>query len=421
MKKIISILLIVLVSNNIFLENINFKKTVILQSNGNVIDQGIKYLNEVLEILHGIEKKIVEYTLKKNDEIIKTFKEKALLYFNNTISKKSSSEYKSDIKNYISQIIKEIKNNIEKYPKMFEEEKTKYINHIKEIKFSNSTIQKNYIELINSFSENIDDLLQNINRDINDFLHFDEDERIDETIKNIESKRYEKHELKELMIENLIYLNSKKAEIRRNIIHSFAYIKSKIEENKLEYGVFQQDLEEYERKWDLEEKYEFITFLSNMEPSKIIEIFKYTIETIKNIFKRKEINEFINLFKTVINIPKEYINNEFINVLEDFIKEILKGEYFINFDFEKIYNKMNEILNWGINYFKTIKSKNDFYKEFEKYLPDIRENLLTLNCHQYINYIENDAKKGISILFEYLQLIYYSDYYSIGKFIKNDI
>ena len=57
---------------------------------------------------------------------------------------------------------------------MFEEEKTKYINHIKEIKFSNSTIQKNYIELINSFSENIDDLLQNINRDINDFLHFDE-------------------------------------------------------------------------------------------------------------------------------------------------------------------------------------------------------------------------------------------------------
>ena len=123
MKKIISILLIVLVSNNIFLENINFKKTVILQSNGNIINQGIKYLNEVLEILHGIEKKIVEYTLKKNDEIIKTFKEKALLYFNNTISKKSSSEYKSDIKNYISQIIKEIKKILKNIQKCLKKKK----------------------------------------------------------------------------------------------------------------------------------------------------------------------------------------------------------------------------------------------------------------------------------------------------------
>ena len=57
MKKIISILLIVLVSN-IFLDNTQFKESIILQSTGNFIIEGNKYANEIVEIIYGIEKKI---------------------------------------------------------------------------------------------------------------------------------------------------------------------------------------------------------------------------------------------------------------------------------------------------------------------------------------------------------------------------
>ena len=79
MKKVISILLIALVSNNLFLENAKFKESIILQSNGNIIMEGTKYLNEILEIIHGIKKKIIEYIFKKSDEIYNTLKDKALL------------------------------------------------------------------------------------------------------------------------------------------------------------------------------------------------------------------------------------------------------------------------------------------------------------------------------------------------------
>ena len=54
MKKVISILLIALVSNNLFLENAKFKESIILQSNGNIIMEGTKYLNEILEIMKYI-------------------------------------------------------------------------------------------------------------------------------------------------------------------------------------------------------------------------------------------------------------------------------------------------------------------------------------------------------------------------------
>ena len=49
MKKIISILLIALVSNNLYHENAKFKESIILQSSGNIIMEATKYLNEVLE------------------------------------------------------------------------------------------------------------------------------------------------------------------------------------------------------------------------------------------------------------------------------------------------------------------------------------------------------------------------------------
>ncbi len=97
MKKIISILLIVLVSN-IFLDNTQFKESIILQSTGNFIIEGNKYANEIVEIIYGIEKKIIEYIFTKNDEIINTIKDKAFPYFNNTCTKKSISEIKCDIK-----------------------------------------------------------------------------------------------------------------------------------------------------------------------------------------------------------------------------------------------------------------------------------------------------------------------------------
>ena len=159
-------------------------------------------------------------------------------------------------------------------------------------------------------------------------------------------------------------------------------------------------------------------YFNYIEPEKIIEIFKYTVETIKNIFKRKEINELINLFNRVINIPKEYICKELINILQVFVKDILSGEYFINYDFEKIYKKINEILNWGISYIKSIKSEKDFYKEFQKYLPDIRETILTFNIHQYINYNENDVKKIITITYDYLKLYIHSVYYLFYQYNK---
>ena len=349
MKKIISILLIVLVSN-IFLDNTKFKESIILQSTGNFIIEGNKYANEIVEIIYGIEKKIIEYIFKKNDEIINTIKDKAFPYFNNTCTKKSISEIKSDIKKYFLEIIKEIRNNIEKYPKIFEDEKKKYINHINEIKFSNSTIQKDFIKLINDFSKEYDSWIENMKKDINDFLHFNEKNTIDEFFEELEkkSKRFQdKNEIKNKCFGEIADINYEKYKVRRDLIDKFRKIRSFFEEYKFVYGVVEQDLERYIREWNLDKIYEIITYIKYIEPEKIIEIFKYTVETIKNIYKRKEINELINLFNRLINIPKEYISNELINILQDFVKDILTGDYFINYDFEKIYKKINEIFKMG--------------------------------------------------------------------------
>ena len=418
MKKIISILLIVLVSN-IFLDNTKFKESIILQSTGNFIIEGNKYANEIVEIIYGIEKKIIEYIFKKNDEIINTIKDKAFPYFNNTCTKKSISEIKSDIKKYFLKITKEIRNNIEKYPKIFEDEKKKYISHINEIKFSNSTIQKDFIKLINDFSEEYDSFIENMKKDINDFLHFNEKNTIELFFDDLEreSKRYRhKNEIKERYFFELNDLSYGKVEKRRKLAREYSRMRNDFEEFKFAYGVVEQDFERAIGRWDLDKNYEIITCIKYIEPEKIIEILKYTVETIKNIFKRKEINELINLFNRLINIPKEYISKELINILQDFVKDILTGDYFINYDFEKIYKKINEILKWGISYFKTIKTKEEFYKEFQKYLPDIREAIKTFNIHQYINYNENYAKKYVSIFFEYLRLISYAIHYSLQKF-----
>ena len=424
MKKVISILLIALVSNNLFLENAKFKESIILQSNGNIIMEGTKYLNEILEIIHGIKKKIIEYIFKKSDEIYNTLKDKAFPYLNITCSKKSITEIKSDIKKYFPEIIKEIRNNIEnieKYPKIFEEEKKKYLNHINETKFSNSTVQKDFINFVDSFSEEMDDSIKKLKEIINDFLHFDEKRMIEELFDKIEreAQRYkDKNILKNKFFSIMRDINEFHFDKRKGLIRDFRRIRSDFEEIKFAHGIIQFELDEYIYSWRLEKIYEFISNFNYIEPEKIIEIFKYTVETIKNIFKRKEINELINLFNRVINIPKEYISQELINILQVFVKDIVSGEYFINYDFEKIYKKIKEILNWGISYIKSIKSEKDFYKEFQKYLPDIRETILTFNIHQYLNYIENDVKKILSIMNDYLKLYNYLIYYLFQQYNK---
>ena len=419
MKKIISILLIALVSNNLFLENAKFKEPIILQSTVNFIIEGKKYANEVLEILYEIEKKIFEYIFKKNDEIYNTLKDKAFTYFNNTFTKKSDN--KADIKKYYLEIIKEIRNSIEKLPKIFEEEKKKYINYISGIKFSNFTVQNDFTRSINSFSEEMDRSIRNLKENINDFLHFDEKKKIEKFLYDAEkeAKNFrDKNAIKNEYFNVIKRFNEKKYDSRRNLIVEYSKFRSAIEGFKFFYGLIDNDFEKYKTGWNLEKVYEIITYLSKIEPEKIIEIFKYTVETIKNIFKRKEINELINLFNRVINIPKEYICKELINILQVFVKDILSGEYFINYDFEKIYKKINEILNWGISYIKSIKSEKDFYKEFQKYLPDIRETILTFNIHQYINYNENDVKKIITITYDYLKLYIHSVYYLFYQYNK---
>ena len=419
MKKVISILLIALVSNNIFLENAKFKESIILQSNGNIIMEGTKYLNEIIEIIHEIDKKIIEYIFKKNDEIYNTLKDKAFAYLNITCSKKSIAEIKSDMLRYFPEIIKEIRNNIEKYPKIFEEEKNKYFNHINETKFSNSTVQNDFINIINSFSEDFERSIIEFKKLINDFLHFDEKRMIEKIFNFFEERKYkDKNVLKNQFFREIRSVNEYHFEKRERLIKGFCRIRSDFEYIKFSHGIIQFELDKYIHGWRLEKVYEIITYLSNIEPEKIIEIFKYTVETIKNIFKRKEINEFINLFNRVMNIPKEYICKELINILQVFVKDIVSGEYFINYDFEKIYKKINEILKWGISYFKSIKSEKDFYKEFQKYLPDIRETILTFNIHQYIHYNENNVKKALSIMNDYLKLYIYSIYYVFQQYLK---
>ena len=417
MKKIISILLIALVSNNLYHENAKFKEPIILQSTVNFIIEGKKYANEVLEILYEIEKKIFEYIFKKNDEIYNTLKDKAFTYFNNSFTKKSDN--KADIKKYYLEIIKEIRNSIEKLPKIFEEEKKKYINYISGIKFSNFTVQNDFTRSINSFSEEMTRSIGKMKENINDFLHFDEKKNIEKFLYDVEkdAKNFrDKNAIKNEYFNVIKRLNEKKYDSRRNLIVEYSKFRSAIEGIKFFYGLIDNDFEKYKTGWNLEKVYEIITYLSNIEPEKIIEIFKYTVETIKNIFKRKEINELINLFNRLINIPKEYISNELINILQDFVKDILSGDYFINYDFEKIYKKINEILKWGISYFKTIKTKEEFYKEFQKYLPDIREAIKTFNIHQYISFKENYVKKSISIFYDYIRLIVYTIGYSFQKF-----
>ena len=421
MKKVISILLIALVSNKLFLENVKFKESIILQSSGNFIIEGKKYANEVLEILYEIEKKIFEYIFKKNDEIYNTLKDKAFTYFNNTFTKKSDN--KADIKKYYLEIIKEIRNSIEKLPKIFEEEKKKYINYISGIKFSNFTVQNDFNRSINSFSEEMTRSIGKMKENINDFLHFDEKKKIEEFLYEIEkdaTKFRDKNAIKNEYFRIIGKLNYDKSYFRRDIIQEYIKIRNLIEDIKYVFALVDISFEKYKNAWNLEKVYEIITYLSNIEPEKIIEIFKYTVETIKNIFKRKEINELINSFNRVINIPKEYICKELINILQVFVKDIVSGEYFINYDFEKIYKKINEILKWGISYFKSIKSEKDFYKEFQKYLPDIRETILTFNIHQYINSNQNYVKKMISITYDYLKFVVYSVFNSYLSFNKNN-
>ena len=251
MKKVISILLIALVSNNLFLENAKFKESIILQSNGNIIMEGTKYLNEILEIIHGIKKKIIEYIFKKSDEIYNTLKDKAFPYLNITCSKKSITEIKSDIKKYFPEIIKEIRNNIEnieKYPKIFEEEKKKYLNHINETKFSNSTVQKDFINFVDSFSEEMDDSIKKLKEIINDFLHFDEKRMIEELFDKIEreAQRYkDKNILKNKFFSIMRDINEFHFDKRKGLIRDFRRIRSDFEEIKFAHGIIQFELDEY--------------------------------------------------------------------------------------------------------------------------------------------------------------------------------
>ena len=271
MKKIISILLIALVSNNLFLENAKFKEPIILQSTVNFIIEGKKYANEVLEILYEIEKKIFEYIFKKNDEIYNTLKDKAFTYFNNTFTKKSDN--KADIKKYYLEIIKEIRNSIEKLPKIFEEEKKKYINYISGIKFSNFTVQNDFTRSINSFSEEMTRSIGKMKENINDFLHFDEKKKIEEFLYEIEkdaTKFRDKNAIKNEYFRIIGKLNYDKSYFRRDIIQEYIKIRNLIEDIKYVFALVDISFEKYKNAWNLEKVYEIITYLSNIEPEKII-------------------------------------------------------------------------------------------------------------------------------------------------------
>lgn len=414
MKTIIKLILLVFVSNKIFLgnneNNAKFKDIILQNSEQSLANQAKIYADDIVEIVNNITGNIMEYfQIKINDELYNISSTKAYPHFINTLSKKSYVHFITEVEKYLTKFFSNFKeynySNIIEY--MIEEQKnfikvfceTKYKEKIEKIfnrtkvdlqNMNLSDVRNNLYKFANKTNNlDVEKMVYSIKRLIDDFKR--------------QYKNYDDSSKLRLEAEINNEIGFFKTQYRYGISYVNHIIKSNIELFKIyvNNGKFLDDIEKnlvlfYE---------EVLPILQEIEADKIISIIKYILSTVNRVLKSKTMSEIkVLIRKIIIDNKTEYILDELLLKIYDVIETILNMKFFEEQNVEKICNKLTEILNWAVENLKKIKTFDDLKNEFYNNYEDVFKNIKEYDIHHVFDINAKYARRILVFVVNYIRL-----------------
>ncbi len=414
MKKIISLILIVFVSNKIFLENnINNEKflDINLQQSGQNLPNQLKiYAEDIINIVNNITSNIMDFFQKKiNDELYTILNTKAYPYFINILQQKSYNNFITALGNYFTNFLNGFKEyNYNDITEFIVSEVTNF----KE--FVNKTVFKDEIEVIikeiktNIKEWDIEEIRKSVNKELNEFKNINVSKIVDEwkEIAEDEIKRY-KNQPEIFKIQKIAgyfaFPFFAKKECRPTISEINHNIKSYIESFK--YYINSEDfLKENSRINEFLSEFfnKTLPILKEIEGEKVISVLKYFFSTIDKTLKSDAMKGIKQLIKKIVVENKsEYLLDEFLLKIYDVIETILNMKFFEDQNAGKIYNKLTEILNWAVEYLKTIDSFEKLQLEFNKNVLEVVNIIKEYDAHYVIDINTRYARRIVTIVLNY--------------------
>ena len=411
MKKIISLILIVFVSNKIFLENnINNEKflDINLQQSGQNLPNQLKiYAEDIINIVNNITSNIMEFfQVKINDEFYTILNTKAYPHFINILQQKSFNNFITALGNYVTNLL----NNIKEY------------NYTDVIEFIVSEVN-NFKEFVKKteFKPEIEDIIKKIKREINE-LDVNEIRRsLTENLNQLNNinvskivdnlKRSAENSIKDYKMINEKYKIERIAEFFASIFiakkvsrGSISYINHIIKSNIESFKVyinsedFLKDTSEIDT--FLSEFYNYtLPILQKIEGEKVKLVLQYFFSTFNETLKSNAMNGIKHLIKKIVVENKsEYLLDEFLLKIYDVIETILNMKFFEDQNAGKIYNKLTEILNWAVEYLKTIDSFEKLQLEFNKNVMEVVNIIKEYDAHYVIDINTRYARRIVTIV-----------------------
>lgn len=401
MRTFFVLMLIALTSSKIFLNNqVNLKESLNLQSGNDdaytYLSEIIKYINETTSgLMNFIETNINEqlYENLKNYSSIITLLQKNTYY-----------QIRVKMKNYYIQFLKKIKEF--DFKPVFD----LILNEIQEfLDFSNKT----------QFNEFTEKLLVNVRNDLQQFKeemtktkriqkHFERirlelkdfnEEKIAlsliESLDNLR-KQYSKiteNELKNDIFNEIIKLIKQKAKIRESIVEFFDTIKTGIEIGKLNITKVCSNIDFN----DINDN--VFLYIKELDVNQFIEVLKYLLTRIKNIFSSQEKNSIKNLLNQLLNeINIEFIPSQIRHKIYEIFEKVLDGKYIQDkYDFKLIM----DIHQWCISFIQNIKTKDELLDS----LRNLMEKLRPLDLHTPLDTLAYYIKRNISIGFKFINIM----------------
>jgi hypothetical protein len=105
--------------------------------------------------------------------------------------------------------------------------------------------------------------------------------------------------------------------------------------------------------------------------------------------------------KIVVENKSEYLLDEFLLKIYDVIETILNMKFFEDQNAGKIYNKLTEILNWAVEYLKTIDSFEKLQLEFNKNVMEVVNIIKEYDAHYVIDINTRYARRIVTIVLNY--------------------
>ena len=415
MKKIISLILIVFVSNKIFLENnINNEKflDINLQQSGQNLPNQLKiYAEDIINIVNNITSNIMDFFQKKiNDELYTILNTKAYPYFINILQQKSYNNFITALGNYLTNFLNNIKEynytNITEF--IVSEVITNFTQFVNDTKF-NPQIEKIIEGIKKSIKEwDVEEIRKELNNKLNKLNNINVSYMVDDikTHYDYKIKHYKERDERSkirMIAENYAIPFFAKTECRRSISEINNNIKSEIESFKVYINSenFLKDISGIDR--FLSELFnKTLPILKEIEGEKVISVLKFFFSTIDNTLKSKAMKEIKQLIKKIVVENKsEYLLDEFLLKIYDVIETILNMKFFEDQNAGKIYNKLTEILNWAVEYLKTIDSFEKLQLEFNKNVMEVVNIIKEYDAHYVIDINTRYARRIVTIVLNY--------------------